>query len=66
MLASPSEGHTAGTKLVEPVSTRHSYLLLLAALPLMPFANGTLSFPAAAWLAPALLLCFVCSRPGLL
>ncbi|HWS88799.1 MAG TPA: hypothetical protein VN282_17625 [Pyrinomonadaceae bacterium] len=30
----------------------------------MPFANGTSSFPAAAWLAPALLLCFVRSRPA--
>lgn len=64
MFASPSEGHTAETNLVETASARHSYLLLLAALPLLPFANGTLSFPAAAWLAPALLLCFVRSRPA--
>lgn len=39
--------------------TRRPSLFLLAALPLMPFANGPSSVPAAARLAPALLLCFV-------
>jgi apolipoprotein N-acyltransferase len=71
MFVSPAEGHTVESAHANPVShahttaasTRRPYLFLLAALPLLPFANGTLSVPLAAWLAPALLLCFVRMRP---
>ena len=70
MFVSPAEGHTNEPSAVRSApperaaTTRRPYLLLVAALPLMPFANGTLSVPAAAWLAPALLLCFVRVRPA--
>lgn len=58
MFVSPVEEHANETAAAQS-PLRRPYLLLLAALPLMPFANGTSSVPAAAWLAPALLLCFV-------
>ena len=65
MLASPADANTTETTLPErtAVFTRRPYLLLLVALPLMPLANGTLGVAAAAWLAPALLLCFVRASP---
>ena len=59
MFVSPDEEQAADTAAAESALTRRPYLLLLAALPFLPFANGTQSFPAAAWLAPALLLSFV-------
>ncbi|HEX7318380.1 MAG TPA: apolipoprotein N-acyltransferase [Pyrinomonadaceae bacterium] len=64
MFVSPADADATDSTMPErtAVLTRRPYLLLLAALPLMPFANGTLSVPVAAWLAPALLLCFVRSR----
>lgn len=71
MFISPAEAHTAETVPARfptrehaAATARRPYLFLLAALPLMPFANGTSSFPAAAWLAPALLLCFLHTRPA--
>ncbi|HEX8285777.1 MAG TPA: nitrilase-related carbon-nitrogen hydrolase [Pyrinomonadaceae bacterium] len=73
MTVSPAEQHTVETipatptlrrSAAAPSTSRRHYLLLLAALPLMPFANGAASVPVAAWLAPALLLCFVRARPA--
>jgi hypothetical protein len=74
MFVSPVENQTIETAPAPPspprsaalaeALVRRPYLLLLAALPLLPFANGTMSVPLAAWLAPALLLCFVRTRPG--
>lgn len=63
MTVSSAESQTDETASAA-ASARRPYLLLLAALPLLPFANGTSSFPAAAWLAPALLLCFVRALPA--
>src|SRR5215208_1566899 len=63
MAISSAESKTHEETIPAP-SVRRPYLLLLAALALMPFANGTSVVPAAAWLAPALLLCFVRSRPA--
>ncbi|HEX8150944.1 MAG TPA: hypothetical protein VF591_27415 [Pyrinomonadaceae bacterium] len=69
MFVSPAEGHAVEPAPAQPsarglttASKRRPYLLLLAALPLMPFANVTSSVPFAAWLAPALLLCFLRTR----
>ena len=71
MFVSPAGGHAAepaparsSTHGLATASTRRPHLLLLAALPLMPFANGTSSVPFAAWLAPALLLCFLRASPA--
>lgn len=74
MSVSPVEEYTVETAPAQPspralplraaARARRPYLYLLAALPLLPFANGTSSVPLAAWLAPALLLCFVRARPA--